>query len=329
MNEKLKKVQDLFSQYKTIFAFIGTLIAFIGTLAAIFIVVGNYHNKVDNLEVTQKTLTDRFYNLENKFETAQRTLNEKIETTQNILIDKIENTESTLNSFIIEFKVLQGQLIGARLIVLDDSVTRSDNMIAFSLMSTPEDWEGQLIGARLIALDDRVTRSDYQAKISQVLNEIENQSEFYFLYNHKLIDMITFSQISTPEDWEGFKKLMEESAIQEKDLILRVLSMHYDPVVREKEIKNIIQAFKEIREEILPQLRRFVLITDIDTIIFPKNEIFVVKDTNILFISDSIDIKAYYYLKQLQDTICMNAFLDSLLHKQMNDTTFIKLHERE
>ena len=44
--------------------------------------------------------------------------------------------------------------------------------------------------------------------------------------------------MSTPEDWEGFKKLMEESDIQDKELILRVLSMYSDPEVREKEIKN-------------------------------------------------------------------------------------------
>jgi hypothetical protein len=47
-----------------------------------------------------------------------------------------------------------------------------------------------------------------------------------------------FSLLSTPEDWDGFKRLMEESTITDKDLILRVLSMYSDPVVREKEIKK-------------------------------------------------------------------------------------------
>lgn len=61
---------------------------------------------------------------------------------------------------------------------------------------------------------------------------------------------------STPEDWEGFKAAMEKSDIQDKDLILRVLSMYTDPDVREKEIKNLSAAYKVIAEEILPPLRR-------------------------------------------------------------------------
>ncbi len=64
------------------------------------------------------------------------------------------------------------------------------------------------------------------------------------------------SLLATPEDWEGFKKLMEASNIQDKEMILRVLSMHSDPVVREQEIKNLSAAFEVIAVEILPQLRR-------------------------------------------------------------------------
>lgn len=64
---------------------------------------------------------------------------------------------------------------------------------------------------------------------------------------------------NTPEDWDGFKAAMEKSDIQDKDLILRVLSMYTDPDVREKEIKNLSAAYKVIAEEILPPLRRSVI----------------------------------------------------------------------
>lgn len=64
------------------------------------------------------------------------------------------------------------------------------------------------------------------------------------------------SMLATPEDWEGFKALMEASDIQDKEMILRVLSMHSDPVVREQEIKNLSATFEVIADEILPQLRR-------------------------------------------------------------------------
>ena len=70
----------------------------------------------------------------------------------------------------------------------------------------------------------------------------------------------------TPEDWEGFKELMEKSNIQDKELILRVLSMYTDPEVREREIKNLSQAFTGVADEILPQLRRSKFTTSIDLI---------------------------------------------------------------
>lgn len=65
-----------------------------------------------------------------------------------------------------------------------------------------------------------------------------------------------FDVRNTPEDWEGFRALMERSNIQDRDLILRVLATHTDPEVREREIKNMANTFKVIADEILPQLRR-------------------------------------------------------------------------
>ncbi len=70
----------------------------------------------------------------------------------------------------------------------------------------------------------------------------------------------------TPEDWDGFKELMEKSNIQDKELILRVLSMYNDPEVREREIKNLSAAFTDVADEILPQLRRAKLTTKVDFI---------------------------------------------------------------
>ena len=68
----------------------------------------------------------------------------------------------------------------------------------------------------------------------------------------------------TPEDWDGFKKLLEESDIQDKELILRVLSMYNDPEVREREIKNLSETFTDVADEILPQLRRAKMTTSVE-----------------------------------------------------------------
>ena len=60
----------------------------------------------------------------------------------------------------------------------------------------------------------------------------------------------------TAQDWEGFQELVSKSNIQDKDLILRVISMYQDPAQRESEIKNISAVYKELANTILPQLRR-------------------------------------------------------------------------
>jgi tetratricopeptide (TPR) repeat protein len=80
----------------------------------------------------------------------------------------------------------------------------------------------------------------------------------------KLKTSVTVDSKFTAEDWDGFQKLMENSNIQDKQVILRVLSMYTDPEQRENEIKNLSVAFKSIADEILPQLRRSRLKLTVD-----------------------------------------------------------------
>ena len=72
----------------------------------------------------------------------------------------------------------------------------------------------------------------------------------------KLKASVNIDSKFTAEDWDGFQKLVEASSIEDKAVILRVLSMYTDPQQREQEIKNIAVAYKAIAEEILPELRR-------------------------------------------------------------------------
>lgn len=67
----------------------------------------------------------------------------------------------------------------------------------------------------------------------------------------------------TAQDWEGFKKLVEQSNFQDKDLVLRVLSMYPDPEQREREIRNISAVFNKLADEVLPKLRRSRLIANV------------------------------------------------------------------
>ncbi len=75
-----------------------------------------------------------------------------------------------------------------------------------------------------------------------------------------------FDSKSTAEDWDGFKTEVEKSSIQDKELILRVLSMYSDAEVREKEIKNMASAFEVLKTDILPKLRRSKMMVNADKI---------------------------------------------------------------
>ena len=70
----------------------------------------------------------------------------------------------------------------------------------------------------------------------------------------------------TAEDWEGFKELVSKSNIQDKDLILSVLSMYNDPQQREAELRNLAAVFEVLADQILPQLRYSRITASIDVI---------------------------------------------------------------
>lgn len=70
----------------------------------------------------------------------------------------------------------------------------------------------------------------------------------------------------TAEDWAGFQTLLENSNMQDKELVLRVLGMYTDPEEREVQIKNLSSVYSTIADEILPALRRSRLILTTDLI---------------------------------------------------------------
>ena len=90
----------------------------------------------------------------------------------------------------------------------------------------------------------------------------------------------------TAQDWEGFQELVSKSNIQDKDLILRVLSMYQDPEQRESEIKNISSVYKTLADEILPQLRRARLTANYDVIGRSDEEINAAFDTDAKVLSN-------------------------------------------
>lgn len=78
---------------------------------------------------------------------------------------------------------------------------------------------------------------------------------------------------TTSEDWDGFQTLIGASDVQDKELILRVLSMYSDPAVREKEIKNLSKVYLVLAEKILPQLRRSKMTANVNLVGYSDEEL--------------------------------------------------------
>lgn len=93
---------------------------------------------------------------------------------------------------------------------------------------------------------------------------------------------------SIGQDWEGFQELVSESDIEDKDLILRVLSMYSDPQVRESEIKNMSEVYTVLKKQVLPELRRARFIANVEYQNYTKDELLKLVEEN----SDVLDEEA-------------------------------------
>jgi len=82
-----------------------------------------------------------------------------------------------------------------------------------------------------------------------------------------------FAEVPKGEDWDGFKKLMDASNIEDRNLIVRVLEMYPDPAKREAEMKNMAKTYQEVEKTILPQLRRSNIMVKYDKVGYSDDEL--------------------------------------------------------
>ncbi len=107
-------------------------------------------------------------------------------------------------------------------------------------------------------------RYDFNEKLAE---KRQDTSAKYVDDQLKQNNMRTFVDTKfTAEDWDGFQQLVSTSTIQDKEVILRVLSMYQDPAEREQQIRNMSVVYDEIAKGILPELRRARLIANYDVI---------------------------------------------------------------
>ncbi len=118
---------------------------------------------------------------------------------------------------------------------------------------------------------------------TRLAEEREKNTKTYLDKQLKKDKITEFGELTaqfTAQDWEGFQKLVAQSNIQDKDLILSVLSMYKDPEQREREIRNLSSVFEQLADQILPQLRYSRITASVNVIGKSDAEINQLFDTN-------------------------------------------------
>lgn len=110
---------------------------------------------------------------------------------------------------------------------------------------------------------------------------------------------------SVGQDWEGFQELVAKSDIQDKDLIIRVLSMYSDPAVRESEIKNISEVYTSLKGSVLPALRRARFIANVEFQNYSSEELLDLVEKNSDVLDEPALLRAATLVKDLSDKVSL------------------------
>lgn len=108
---------------------------------------------------------------------------------------------------------------------------------------------------------------------------------------------------SVGQDWEGFQSLVSASNIEDKDLILRVLSMYSDAAVREQEIKNMSAVYTALAKDVLPELRRARFIANVEYQNYTSEELLKLVDDNIDVLDETALLRAATLVKDAKDKV--------------------------
>ena len=151
------------------------------------------------------------------------------------------------------------------------------------------DERTRLVGTEIVAYASPEGAEDLNNNLSDKRSQSANQAWSQVVKGHEATDP---EVKSVGEDWEGFQKLVAESNIQDKDLILRVLSMYSDPAVRESEIRNMSEIFTELKGEVLPELRRARLIVNSEFQNYSNAELLELAENNVAALDEPALLRA-------------------------------------
>ena len=121
---------------------------------------------------------------------------------------------------------------------------------------------------------------------------------------------------SISEDWDGFQALVAASDLKDKDLILRVLSMYSDPIVREREIKNMSNVYTILKDKVLPELRRSRMIAENEWMNYTDQELKNMVAANTV---EGLDVEGLLYAATLVNDNAAKISLYTKAAEKYND----------
>ncbi len=183
----------------------------------------------------------------------------------------------------------------------DDSETELLNVEVSSYASPdgPEELNAKLVNGRGNTAQKFVEKKIKKAESSKV-----REANF------------VVKETTPSEDWEGFKKEVEASNVKDKELILRVLSMYSDPEVREREIKNISEAYTYLKDDVLPALRRSEIVANYQTKVKSDEELKQIANSGDI---TQLDVQELLYTASIIESVAVKEKLyKEALNKHAN-----------
>ena len=152
-----------------------------------------------------------------------------------------------------------------------------------------------LVSTDVIAYASPDGKEDQNAKLSDNRSKSAEKAFGKVTKKHPVEGPVNVSSIA--EDWEGFQELVAASDLEDKELIIRVLSMYSDPAVREKEIKNMSAVYSTLAKEVLPELRRARFIANVEYTNYTSEELLQLIDENIDVLDETAILRAATLVK--------------------------------
>ena len=153
-----------------------------------------------------------------------------------------------------------------------------------------------LVSTDVIAYASPDGKEDQNAKLSDNRSKSAEKAYGKVVKGKEVSGDLNVTSIA--EDWEGFQELVAASDLEDKELIIRVLSMYSDPAVREKEIKNMSAVYTTLAKEVLPELRRARFIANVEYKNYTSEELLQLIEDNIDVLDETAILRAATLVKE-------------------------------